>query len=76
LVNFIYSLAAGPKAPPNPWGGLSLEWETASPPIEHNFHHEPIVKHGPYDFDDFVPPHCDPKDYPLPAPLPAGAAAH
>jgi hypothetical protein len=23
------------------------------------------VKHGPYDFDDVVPPHCDPKDYPL-----------
>ena len=76
LFNFMHSLVAGEKAPPNPWGGMSMEWETDSPPIEHNFHHEPIVKHGPYDFDDFVPPHCDPKDYPLPAPLPAGAAAH
>src|ERR1043165_898264 len=73
LFVFIHSLVAGPKAPPNPWGGLSLEWETDSPPIEHNFHHEPVVKHGPYDFDDVVPPHCDPKDFPLPAPLPAGA---
>lgn len=64
--NFVHSLIAGPKAPPNPWGGLTLEWEAESPPIEHNFHHEPIVKHGPYDFDTVVPPHCDPKDYPLP----------
>jgi len=65
---FIQSLVAGPKAPPNPWGGLTLEWTTDSPPIEHNFHHEPVVHHGPYDFDDVVPPHCDPKDYPLPEP--------
>jgi cytochrome c oxidase subunit I len=76
LGNFIHSLVAGRPAPANPWGGLTMEWETSSPPIEHNFHHEPIVKHGPYDFDDVVPPHCDPKDYPLAAPLPAGAVAH
>ncbi len=61
----IQSLINGPKAPPNPWGGLTLEWTTESPPIEHNFHHEPIIKHGPYDFDCVVPPHWDPKDYPL-----------
>jgi cytochrome c oxidase subunit I len=73
LFVFIHSLVAGKKAPANPWGALSLEWEAASPPIEHNFHHEPIVKHGPYDFDDAVPPHCDPKDFPLPAPAAAGA---
>jgi cytochrome c oxidase subunit I len=76
LFVFINSLVAGPKAPPNPWGGLSLEWEAESPPIEHNFHHEPVVKHGPYDFDDVIPPHTDPKDYPLPAPLPAGHRHH
>jgi cytochrome c oxidase subunit I len=76
LFVFVHSLVAGPKAPPNPWGGLSLEWETASPPIEHNFHHEPIVKHGPYDFDDVVPPQCDPNDYPLPEPLPEGSRHH
>ncbi len=73
LFVFVHSLVAGPKAPPNPWGGLTLEWEVESPPIEHNFHHEPIVKHGPYDYDDVVPPHCDPREYPLPAPAPAGA---
>ncbi|HEX8875153.1 MAG TPA: cbb3-type cytochrome c oxidase subunit I [Phycisphaerales bacterium] len=67
LFVFLHSLVAGRKAPANPWGGLTLEWEAASPPDEHNFHHEPIVKHGPYDFDTTVPPHWDPKDYPLPA---------
>jgi len=76
LANFIHSLVAGPKAPPNPWGGLTLEWETESPPPEHNFHHEPVITHGPYDFDDIVPPHCDPADFPKPEPLPAGASKH
>ncbi len=66
LGNFIHSLLAGPKAPPNPWGGLSLEWETESPPCAHNFHHEPLIKHGPYDFETVVPPHCSEQDFPLP----------
>jgi cytochrome c oxidase subunit 1 len=67
LFVFLHSLVAGRKAPANPWGGLTLEWEATSPPDEHNFHHEPMVKHGPYDFETTVPPHWDPKDYPLPA---------
>jgi len=70
LVNFVYSLVAGPKAPPNPWGGLTLEWEAESPPVEHNFHTEPVVRHGPYDYETVVPPHCDIKDFPLPEPEP------
>ena len=72
LFTFIHSLVAGKPAPANPWGGLTLEWEVESPPIEHNFHHEPILRHGPYDFESTVPPHWDPKDYPLPA----GATTH
>ncbi|MDX9911043.1 MAG: cbb3-type cytochrome c oxidase subunit I [Phycisphaerales bacterium] len=68
LFVFLHSLFAGKQAPPNPWGGLTLEWEIESPPSEHNFHHEPLVKHGPYDFETVVPPHCDPADYPLPDP--------
>ena len=68
LINFVHSLLLGPKSPPNPWGGLSLEWESESPPIAHNFHHEPLVKHGAYDYDTVVPPHCDEKDFPLPEP--------
>lgn len=44
------SLRSGEKAPDNPWGGLTFEWQTSSPPPEHNFHHQPVAKHGPYDF--------------------------
>ncbi|HRQ71834.1 MAG TPA: cbb3-type cytochrome c oxidase subunit I [Phycisphaerales bacterium] len=76
LGTFIHSLVAGPKAPPNPWGGLTLEWETESPPIEHNFHHEPILKHGPYDYDTTVPPHYDPADYPLDTSTPPHRSGH
>ncbi len=72
---FIHSLVAGKPAPANPWGGLSLEWEAESPPIEHNFAHEPVIHHGPYDFDDVVPPHCDPADYPLPEPIESDSVA-
>ena len=48
----IHSILKGEKAPQNPWGGVSLEWETATPPIEHNFHDVPVCTRGPYDFDD------------------------
>jgi len=51
----LLSLFAGKKAPANPWGGVSLEWETASPPIEHNFAKPPVATRGPYDFDEIVP---------------------
>jgi cytochrome c oxidase subunit 1 len=63
---FAASLIGGRKAPANPWGGLTLEWQADSPPEEHNFAHEPLVTHGPYDFETTVPPHWDPKDYPIP----------
>jgi len=68
---FLHSLVAGAKAPRNPWGGLTFEWETESPPVEHNFTHEPTIVHGPYDYDTTYPPHCDPKDFPLPEGAPA-----
>jgi len=73
LVVFLHSMFLGEKATQNPWGGLTLEWETATPPIEHNFHHEPVLTHGPYAFDEVVPPGWDPKDYPLPEPPPEGS---
>ncbi|MFB3779244.1 MAG: cytochrome c oxidase subunit I [Bryobacteraceae bacterium] len=44
------SLRKKRDAPPNPWGGATLEWETSSPPTAHNFEHTPIVTHGPYDY--------------------------
>ena len=68
LLVFVQSLLGGRKAPKNPWGGLTLEWYADAPPVEHNFPHEPVLTHGPYDYDLVVPPHWDPKDYPLPDP--------
>ncbi len=68
LLIFVQSLVSGRKAPPNPWGGLTLEWYTDAPPVEHNFAHEPVLTHGPYDYDLVVPPGWDPADYPLPDP--------
>ena len=77
LGNFIHSLAVGPKAPPNPWGALTMEWtDAASPPITHNFHHSPVCTHGPYDFDDVIPAQTRPGEFVLPPALPAGASAH
>jgi cytochrome c oxidase subunit 1 len=65
--NFVYSLAAGKKADPNPYGALSLEWtHTSSPPIEHNFEHEPVVTHGPYDYDHVIPAQTRPGEFVLP----------
>ncbi|MFO0832042.1 MAG: cbb3-type cytochrome c oxidase subunit I [Phycisphaerales bacterium] len=77
LLVFFASLVVGRKASQNPWGGLTMEWEAATPPSEHNFEHEPLCKHGPYDFDTTVPPGWDPKDYPVPAEnLRVAAAGH
>lgn len=47
----IYSLFHGKKAPSNPWGARTLEWQIESPPTTHNFHQTPIVKTGPYNYD-------------------------
>ncbi|MBK9187950.1 MAG: cbb3-type cytochrome c oxidase subunit I [Phycisphaerales bacterium] len=71
LFVFVHSLVAGRKAPQNPWGSLTLEWATDSPPPEHNFHHEPLVTHGPYDYESVVPPGMDPADYPIPGASPS-----
>jgi cytochrome c oxidase subunit I len=76
LFNFIGSLVSGRKATDNPWGALTLEWDTETPPIEHNFHKEPLVTHGPYDYGDVVPPRTRDGEWPLAEPLPAGAKAH
>jgi len=52
LVNIVYSLFAGPKAPDNPWEATSLEWAIPSPPPFENFKggHVPEVHHGPYEY--------------------------
>ncbi|MCB9932968.1 MAG: cbb3-type cytochrome c oxidase subunit I [Planctomycetes bacterium] len=48
----IHSLFKGKKAPPNPWGASSLEWQSTSPPDFHNFTEKPIVM-GAYDFENW-----------------------
>ncbi|MFG0252252.1 MAG: cytochrome c oxidase subunit I, partial [Phycisphaerales bacterium JB038] len=44
----IHSLVKGKKAPANPWGGTTLEWQCTSPPPMHNFDQAPEVG-DPYD---------------------------
>ena len=50
-LTLIRSLFVGPKAPANPWGGATLEWNCTSPPPFYNFERAPIVG-DPYDFED------------------------
>jgi cytochrome c oxidase subunit I len=41
----------GAKAPDNPWGGKTLEWQLPSPPPMENFPTPPHVSDFPYDYD-------------------------
>jgi cytochrome c oxidase subunit I len=50
----IHAIFKGKPAGPNPWGALSLEWTTASPPPTENFDKQPLAEHGPYDYDQVV----------------------
>nr|WP_152992294.1 cytochrome c oxidase subunit I [Nonomuraea pusilla] len=43
LGTFVHSLRRGRPAPPDPWGGDTLEWATASPPKPYNFAVVPAV---------------------------------
>ncbi|HQR06666.1 MAG TPA: cbb3-type cytochrome c oxidase subunit I [Gemmatales bacterium] len=47
----LQSLVRGKKAPPNPWGGATLEWQTPSPPPTENFYHTPVIDDQPYNYD-------------------------
>jgi cytochrome c oxidase subunit 1 len=51
FANLGRALVRGAPAPPNPWGGGTLEWRTASPPPAENFEHVPVVSAGPYRFE-------------------------
>ena len=50
LFAIIKALRSGEKAPANPWGAKTLEWQTSSPPPHFNFDQKPTVTGGPYDF--------------------------
>ncbi len=47
----LWSLKWGSVATSNPWKATGLEWQTPSPPPEHNFAEVPTVLNGPYDYD-------------------------
>jgi cytochrome c oxidase subunit 1 len=50
LGTIIHGLIAGRKATANPWGGKTLEWTIASPPIHDNFNKIPVITAGPYEY--------------------------
>jgi len=52
-INLLHSLFRGPRAPANPWGGGSLEWQTSSPPPHDNFLEPPRVG-DPYDYSGWT----------------------
>jgi cytochrome c oxidase subunit 1 len=57
LYYLVQSLFRGERAPANPWGGRSLEWQCASPPPHDNFSKTPTVG----DCYDFSTVEYDPK---------------
>ncbi|MEJ2596227.1 MAG: cbb3-type cytochrome c oxidase subunit I, partial [bacterium] len=51
IVNLVIARFKGEKAPDNPWGGITLEWQTKSPPPLHNFDKMPeLPEGGPYNY--------------------------
>ena len=50
IANFLISAKRGAKAPANPWGGKTLEWQAESPPVLENFKSTPTVTTGPYEY--------------------------
>tara|TARA_B100001113_G_scaffold345782_1_gene335822 strand:+ start:568 stop:2172 length:1605 start_codon:yes stop_codon:yes gene_type:complete len=55
LVYLVWSLFKGEEADANPWGGITLEWQTASPPPFENFEKLPVIEYDPYDYDKVKP---------------------
>ncbi len=48
LFYFLWSLGYGERAPSNPWGATTMEWQTPSPPPPDNFEETPTVTEVPY----------------------------
>jgi cytochrome c oxidase subunit 1 len=53
----LHSLFRGKRAPANPWGSATLEWQCSSPPPHDNFKSPPPVG-DPYDYTNM---HYDPE---------------
>lgn len=51
VINLLTGGLKGKRATANPWNGITLEWQTASPPPLHNFNKMPeLTKGGPYNY--------------------------
>jgi cytochrome c oxidase subunit 1 len=50
LATLLASFRRPKNAVANPWNGRTFEWEAASPPITHNFEHQPVCIYSPYDY--------------------------
>mgnify|MGYP003574397604 CR=1 FL=1 len=46
IVNLVIARKKGKPAGNNPWHGITLEWQTASPPPLHNFDKMPEMPEG------------------------------
>jgi cytochrome c oxidase subunit 1 len=53
IVNLMVSIKKGKRAPRNPWGATSLEWQAPTPPPLYNFEKPPVL-HEIYNYDDLV----------------------
>jgi cytochrome c oxidase subunit 1 len=50
LFNVVWSIFKGERASSNPWGGLTFEWQTTSPPPPENFEVDPVQTIAPYEY--------------------------
>src|SRR5690606_35274383 len=60
FVNLLMSFKSGRKAPRNPWGATTLEWQAPTPPTKFNFpeNEPPPTLYEIYDYSDL---HYDPE---------------
>lgn len=49
-IALIMAFTRGKRAPDNPWGAKTLEWQTSTPPPHQNFLTQPTVTAGPYEY--------------------------
>ncbi|MFC2171586.1 cbb3-type cytochrome c oxidase subunit I [Acidobacteriota bacterium] len=54
FINLVIALFKGKLAGDNPWGGTTLEWQTATPPPLLNFEKTPEVTEAPYTYPEKV----------------------
>ncbi len=58
IINLVVSKQRGAKVSGNPWNGITLDWQTSSPPPLHNFDKMPVLPEGgPYNYPDAISTH-------------------